>query len=597
MKNFLVTTPIKESYNTSEKNILLGHWCLAKEKKNKKNNKIINYHWSNKKKFKKDSLYIVKITNLVCKELTEKLNEIHNLKENTNYWNLIIYPWVFHYVSAMYDRWETIRIFLKLNRNKVFYSYHLDIKENDLIPNNHLAFIDYTFTDEWNHLIFLRIIKYLNPKKINLIKKKYKNFKGDRKLSSTPQKKNIFNYLIFIYEFIVSKFAFRFNRIIFESFSFPKKEFFKISLKNFTIPSTYKILFKDIVLIDNLNFIKRKKKLNIFKKNFKSKDKFLDFLNKSLIYDLPMSYFENFLRIKKKMSILANKKKIIFSMRSWCFNDQFKVCVAELVKKKSKYFICEHGGGLVGEYTHIDYLTKIANHIRYDINDIQLKNKRSFILSPTISVIDKKEIETKKNNRLNITFLEGLKYSNRLNPSAKAEEGINQIEEILKFIDCLPSKIRKDTILRSKHPYSLNIKNLFIEKFGRNKFNEHTDQNFYDFAKSSKLMIVNYPQTSFSESMYLNIPTILICHRKFWFFKKESLKMFELLKKNKMAFENFKDAQKHIVKNWDEIYYWWNSMNIQRIRKLYLKNFFKVEKNWFDRWSNFITNQKKKVFN
>ena len=73
--------------------------------------------------------------------------------------------------------------------------------------------------------------------------------------------------------------------------------------------------------------------------------------------------------------------------------------------------------------------------------------------------------------------------------------------------------------------------------------------------------------------------------------------MFELLKKNKMAFENFKDAEKHIVKNWDEIYFWWNSKNIQKIRKLYLKNFFKVEKNWFNSWSNFITNQKREVFN
>ena len=198
MKNFLVTTPIKESYNTSEKNILLGHWCLAKKKESKKKNKIINYHWSNKKKFKKDSLYITKTADIVCKALKKKLNEIHNLEENTNYWNLIIYPWVFHYVSTMYDRWETIRIFLKSNRNKVYYSYQLEIKENDLIPNNHLAFIDNTYTDEWNHSIFLRIINYLKPKKINLIKKNYKNFKSDRKMSSTLLKK-IFFITLFLF--------------------------------------------------------------------------------------------------------------------------------------------------------------------------------------------------------------------------------------------------------------------------------------------------------------------------------------------------------------------------------------------------------------
>ena len=64
-----------------------------------------------------------------------------------------------------------------------------------------------------------------------------------------------------------------------------------------------------------------------------------------------------------------------------------------------------------------------------------------------------------------------------------------------------------------------------------------------------------------------------------------------------MAFEDFKDAQTHIVKNWDEIHYWWNSKKIQEIRKLYLKNFFKVEKNWFNQWSKFITMQKKRLIN
>ena len=68
--------------------------------------------------------------------------------------------------------------------------------------------------------------------------------------------------------------------------------------------------------------------------------------------------------------------------------------------------------------------------------------------------------------------------------------------------------------------------------------------------------------------------------------------MFELFKKNKMAFEDFKDAEKYIVKNWDEIYYWWHSKKIQEVKKLYLK-IFNVEKNWFYKWSKFIENQKK----
>ena len=69
--------------------------------------------------------------------------------------------------------------------------------------------------------------------------------------------------------------------------------------------------------------------------------------------------------------------------------------------------------------------------------------------------------------------------------------------------------------------------------------------------------------------------------------------MFKLLKKNKMAFEKFEDANKYIVENWNNIYLWWNNKQTQKIRKLYLKNFFNIKEDWFDEWSKFIFNQKK----
>ena len=105
-------------------------------------------------------------------------------------------------------------------------------------------------------------------------------------------------------------------------------------------------------------------------------------------------------------------------------------------------------------------------------------------------------------------------------------------------------------------------------------------------------MIVNYPQTAYSSCMYHNVPTILIIENKFWLLKKKSFHMFKLLKKNNMAFEKFEDANQHIVKNWNNIYSWWNNKTTQKIRELYLKNFFDIKDDWFNEWSSFIANQK-----
>lgn len=593
MKNFLVTTPIKETYGPPKKNIFLGSWCFVNDIDNLKKNKILKYHWSNKKKFKKDAVYINKTTDKFCKILSRQLNKIHNLNEDFEYWNLLIYPWAHNYVSTMYERWGTIKNFTKLNKKKIFSSYQLKIDEKKLVPINNLNFIKNTYTDIWNHLTFLRIIKHLRLRNVKTIKKGYSYFDTNSDVDFQKGKNNTFDFLISIYELLFAKLAFRFNRIILESFSFSAKEFLKLSIKNRLIPSLYKNLFEDIGSKKDLDFERRKIDLKSIKEN-KFNDKFLDFLLENLVYDLPMSYFENFLKIKNKMSYLANKKKLIISMRSWNYNDQFKICAAELKKKESKYFTCEHGGGLMGEYIHQkNFIGKITSHIHYD-SDSSYK-KKSFRLSPTINVIDHTEIDTKKNVNLNITFLEGLKYSHKLTSLAKAEEGIDQIKELLKFVENLPIRIKDKVILRSKRPFTLNIKDHFTKKFGKYRFNDW-EQIFFDYAKTSKLMIVNYPQTAFSSLMYYNVPTILICNKKFWFFRKKSLKMFNLLKKNKMAFENFEDAERHIIKNWDGIYHWWNNKKIQNIRKLYLKNFFNIKNNWFEEWLNFISIQKKKLF-
>ena len=69
--------------------------------------------------------------------------------------------------------------------------------------------------------------------------------------------------------------------------------------------------------------------------------------------------------------------------------------------------------------------------------------KKIFRLSPTLNIVNNKDIDTRKNKKLNITFLEGQKYSHKFVPSPKAKEGIDQIEELLNFIDHLPPYLKK----------------------------------------------------------------------------------------------------------------------------------------------------------
>ena len=88
--------------------------------------------------------------------------------------------------------------------------------------------------------------------------------------------------------------------------------------------------------------------------------------------------------------------------------------------------------------------------------------------------------------------------------------------------------------------------------------------------------------------MYLNVPSILICDTKTWEFNKLSLKIFNILVKNKIAFKNYEQANKHINQTWDNLGLWWKNKKTQSARMYYLKNFFNVKTNWYNQWQDYI---------
>ena len=72
--------------------------------------------------------------------------------------------------------------------------------------------------------------------------------------------------------------------------------------------------------------------------------------------------------------------------------------------------------------------------------------------------------------------------------------------------------------------------------------------------------------------------------------------MFKLLKKIKWRLKNLKTQTNILWKTGIIFIYGGTIKQTQKIRKLYLKNFFNIKEDWFDEWSKFIFNQKKYKF-
>ena len=527
--------------------------------------------------------------------ISEKLSKIHKVDENKEYWRVIIFNWLSEYTTTIYNRWESIRIFFERNNSEKFYSNFIMLDDLNYIQENHANFMKITQKDEWNHMIFLRILNFLNFSNLSLIEKK----NNINKMPSLDTfKANSLISPIRLIDNIISKIAFKFNNIIFESFYFPKKEFIKICLRCRLIPSKYLNFFDFKVKNNILSEVNNKKRIelkNLFT-NIESQDKFIQFLLLNIYRDMPKSYLENFNAIKKKISPLAKEKKVIFSMYSLERNDNFKIYIAETKKVGSKLIHIEHGGGLSGGFAStmhalFDFFEKVPDKV---IRRDNIKQKTNIYenLSPIVPIMKFKNF--KRGSNCSIIFVEAAKYERKFQVGPAFDQQINFFNELTNFVNKLNPEIKSKVKFRTKENLGINSENIFFKMFGKNSIDKiSTTNTFEKTILNSKLLIITYPETVFSEAMYSNIPTILIIKKKHYLFSEIALETFNLLKKNKIAFEDFNEAQIHINKNWKEIDLWWKLKNVQLARKMFLKNFFNIKSEWFKEWSDYIYYAKK----
>ncbi len=609
-KNFLITTGLIDTWEFSENNFLLGKWCEFYEfndfdKKKFKREipqeiSIIQntYHWDNIEKKLADYKNLKNIHENLLEIISSKLSIIHNINGNKEYWRVIISNWLGQYITIIFDRWENIRIFFEKNNNVKFYSNFISLSDSDYPPpSNHEKFIRNSNNDEWNYLLYLRLLRFLNIQNLSLIKRKI--VKGKLKTIHQTKDSLIDVNIIKLVDNIISKFAFRFNKIIFDTFYFPKKEFLKICLRCKLIPSIYLNIFNFSVKRNSL--LKDDKRIR-FKKlllEINIQDKFIRFLLLNLHNDIPESYIEDFDMIRKKILPLAKRKKIIFSMHSMAANDNFKIYIAETKKVGSKYIYSDHGGGLAvisDEGQKLDALFNLNEKISYKIirYDRTEKNKSIyFFLSPTLPIIKLKK--KKKGDNCSIIFVETRKYPVKFTAGPYLTQSINQFDELTQFANNLNPEIKSKIKLRTKTDYfneGYNYEKRFSEMFGKKSVDKYSSKNtsgsFMNTLLNSKLIVVTYPQTAFSEAMYTNIPTILLIKKDLWQFSRTALQILNVLKENRMAFEDFYEAATHINKNWKELDLWWKSENVQFARKRFLENFFNVKSNWYREWSDYI---------
>ena len=110
---------------------------------------------------------------------------------------------------------------------------------------------------------------------------------------------------------------------------------------------------------------------------------------------------------------------------------------------------------------------------------------------------------------------------------------------IKNFYKNLPKKIEDNFYIRPYQIKEWDLNSRYKEIFGNKVLINKKE--YEKIFENSKIIISTYPKTSFYES-FLSGPSILLTDLNHFKIKKEYDELHEVLKKNKMLFENSFDA-------------------------------------------------------
>ena len=585
---FLKTTNLPFRNKKKYKTYNLGLWCFEWNDKNLNFNYILDHPYRNLKLKEKSRQYIKKLYEKISPKLYQDINLIHKTSHLYNYWDNVLGYYLECLLSQLYEKWICIEKTKKLNKKFTTEFYNFDYKDLvfDSADDYEKQYFGVKTTEYWHHFCYSLIIKNQRHIKYEILKKPI-----IKKLRKTEKKKSFKIKLIYL----ISELILKFNKNI-------ENIFFSILNPKLTIKTYLKIkkffLYKKQPQIKYFKYDSELRNWNI---NYKYQNKFEEFLVKELPKIIPKSVIEGYKYYIKEINTNhnLNPKNIFFTTSD--LNDVTKILISEQLKKRTKIINFQHGGnyGFIKNYSSEEHEIKNSDifltfgwgkkNILPRLRNTKCKIKK---LTPIDFPIIPKKDRTSSNKKLLfiLPHFEPYFFANINESYPINHEKLIAINQITKLFNLLDSKIFKEIEVRFHPLDKMSTKKYIMSKVKNNiKILDAKNKDFPLFLNECSLCISLYPGTSFLQTLFMDIPTLVFFDTKIWKIRNQSKRNLKILKKNQIYFDDAIKMSQFINYNSMNFDKWWNYKKTKNAVKNFT-NIFSNNHNIEKKYMNFIKN-------
>ncbi len=575
MSLFLITTADERSWKFDRPVLFLGEWCRRYDRRqvwqdlNATVAEPFGVHAADRDR---NLAYIEALSRRLLTELTDVLNEFHGTTHPRRYWHIVLGHWLQRYVTLVFNRYFNLEQALK-NFGTLETSL-FDAPDYSLATNDSLAFIWACSNDEWNHVLYGKILNFLGGVKTDLIPGVLSGVNGFRQVddSRPGRRSGVGRLAINVLNYILPKLSG--HRDAFINYSYlPFREEIKLQLRLGQCPQ----LWRSPSLQEFSPNVLARQAFSVDAGNATGFERFVRTQLGSMI---PTCYLEGYAQLVRQVESLPwpSKPRHIFTSNSFDTDEVFKAWTGLKVEQGAPYFTGQHGNNYG---THVCYgnaswpeRSATDRFITWgDWADDRGENSPAFLFKTA-------GVKPRQFDPAGGVLLVEYTLDHRLYVSDIHHQHHLYQEAQFRFVAHLPVAIHSRLTVRLHSAFrhgSWCDDQRWKDRSPETRV-EPGVLPIQKLIKQSRLIVHSYDSTGTLETLTLDIPTLC-----FWWGGLDHVlpamrPSYEMLRSAGILVESPEQAAEFVASRWDRIGEWWGSAKVQHARRAFCQQFARTDK-------------------
>ena len=566
---FLGTTGLVEFWKKDEEILFLGMWCLRYERQYEwKELKycVLPYPWDNKERLEKAYKELESSYENILNNLVEWLNRQHNLKRDSNYWRIVVGPWLYHFLAVVKDRYACLRD--AADNYPDVHSMGLT-RESFVTPRDFAEFTALSLDDPYNLQLFTQIMEGIG---VPFKRQPLPGLQNGKRLfkSSTRLKRAFLSLLGRIAQIA------RVQLYI----SLPMRTRMELLRK-----SAFTVWALPVSIIDRTfsscrpDMTRRASLANLI-----SGDEFEQIISLLLPQNFPIVYLEAFHPLRE-MVMTGSVPEVIATDIGLHYHDQLKVYAAEMVSRGTSLVIIQHGGdyGILKKMPLEEHELAIC-HQYWSWGWQTTENVRPLPAAKLSGVGGHIDCAVQKLEDILWISTMHPRYLYRFHSAPLGPQFKEYFDWQQRFVSWLPKHLRAHLLWRSHHhDYGWAGTDRLKDRFPDLRFDD-IRRSFRDGMKRARLLVIDNNATTFLEALAWNKPSVLFWDPKRWEVRDSAASFFDALRDAKVLHDTPESAAAHVATVYEDPWSWWGSETVQAARKRVVQNYANNDPDWANSW-------------